>query len=534
MKSAIRAAAVIAIFSILSKILGAARVAVFANRLGAGQEMDIYVAAFRLPDLIFNLLILGTLSAAFLPVFVDFLKKDHPHAFRIASTIFSFTLIVMSGMSLLGFIFAPFIVRLIVPGFDQQSQAVTVQLTRIMMLSPLLFSISSVLTGLLHSFKKFAVAAIAPLFYNISIIFGVFFLYPRFGLTGLAWGVVLGAGLHLIFQLPAALNLGFRPFAVFDIRDEGVKKIAKLFLPRIFGVELGQISLLVASVLASFQASGSLAIFYYAYDLETIPLGIFAVAFAIASFPVLSELYGKQDLAGFRNFFSTTAVQVLFLMIPISVLTLLLRAQIVRLVLGLGENTQFSFADTRLTAQALGFFALSMFAQALVPLLARGFYATQNTLIPVLSGFVAAGINIVLAVIFTKSAGPDTMALAFSIAIFFHMLIMLLLLHKRIGGFEDEMLFVRTLKISVASVVMGIFVFVTLYLVAPLVNMQTYLGILIQTLSALAVGVGVYLGVGKLIQIPESQHVVGVLKSWFFKFSRPVTSAIINMFTDVD
>src|SRR3989344_2884781 len=251
MKSAVRAAAIIAVFSLLSKILGTAKWAVFANQLGAGREMDIYVAAFRFPDLIFNFLILGTLSAAFLPVFVDFLQKDHAHAFRIASTIFTFTFIVMSGMSLLGFIFAPFIVRLIVPGFDAQSQAVTIQLTRIMMLSPLFFSVSSVLTGLLHSFQKFTVAAIAPLLYNISIIFGIFFLYPRFGLAGLAWGVVLGASLHLIFQLPAAFNLGFRPFAIFDLRDAGVKKIAKLFLPRVFGIELGQISLLVASILAS-------------------------------------------------------------------------------------------------------------------------------------------------------------------------------------------------------------------------------------------------------------------------------------------
>ena len=325
--SALRATVLIASFSLLSKLLGAVRQAVFANRFGAGEEIDIYVAAFRVPDLLFNLLILGTLSVAFIPVFVSYLNRGKGPSFEIASTIFNITLVAMGALSLLGAFAAPVLVRAIVPGFGEIQTTQTIALTRILMLSPLLFSLSSVLSSILHSFKRFLLAAVAPLFYNLSIIFGVWYLYPRWGLRGLAYGVVLGAALHFLIQLPAAVRLGLRPLSFWNWRHPGVQKIAKLFWPRVFGVELGQISLLVASVIASFQAAGSLAIFYFAYDLETVPLGVFAMSFAIAAFPTMADYFSKNNIQGFKTFFAQTVVQILFLMLPISVLVLMLRAQ---------------------------------------------------------------------------------------------------------------------------------------------------------------------------------------------------------------
>lgn len=533
MPSAIRATILIAFFSILSKILGAARQAVFANRFGAGEEIDIYVAAFRVPDLLFNLLILGTLSAAFIPVFVGYLKKDRQEALRVASSIFNFTLLVMAVVAVVGFFSAPILVKFVAPGFSEQAQAQTAVLTRIMMLSPLLFSLSSVLTSVLHSHKRFLVAAIAPLFYNLSIMAGVLFIYPVLGLKGLAWGVVIGALLHFLVQLPSAFRLGLRPFVGMDLRHRGVREIARLYIPRIFGIDLGQISILIASVIGSGLATGSLAIFYFAYDLNAVPLGVFAISFSIATFPILAEFVSKKDYAGFRLFFAQTAVQILFFIIPISVLILLLRAQIVRLILGAGENTLFDFTATKLTAQALGFFVLSLFAQSLTPLLARSFYALHNTIIPVLAGITAAVVNITLAVSFTRFAGADTLALAFSISAILNMLILLALLHRRLHGLADEFLVLRTTKIGIASIIMGVATYITLYAVAPLVNMQTYLGILIQTVSAVVVAIVTYLIAGLLIRLPETRGLVKVLKVWFHKFTRPVTSAIVDMFTDI-
>lgn len=531
--SAVKATILIASFSVLSKILGAVRQAVFANKFGAGQASDIYVAAFRVPDLLFNLLILGTLSVAFIPVFVDYLGKDKNASVKIASTIFNLTLVVMGALGLLGALLAPLLVKVIVPGFSPEAQGETARLTRILMLSPVLFSLSSVFTSVLQSYKRFFLPAAAPLFYNAAIIFGIVFLFPRYGLAGVAWGVVLGALLHFAIQFPSTLRLGLRLFRDWEWRHPGVKKISKLFIPRIFGIDLGQISLLVASIVGSFQAVGSIAIYYFAYDLETVPLGIFAISFAIAAFPTMAEYYGKKDLTGFKSFFAQTVVQIMFLMIPVSVFTLLLRAQIVRLILGAGQHTHFTFADTRLTAQALGFFALSLFAQSLVPLLARGFYALQNTVIPVISGGIGAVIDIVLALVFTRRAAADTMALAFSIAIIVQMLILFFLLHRRLGDLHDDFLILRTIKISIAAIAMGVMTFVTLYAVAPLVNMHTYIGVAVQTASAFAVAVVSYLLAGLVIKLPETRQLLVVLRTWFNKFSRPVTAAIVNMFTDM-
>lgn len=508
MSSVIRATILIAALGILSRILGAVRDAVFAHQFGAGPEMDIYVASFRLPDLLFNLLILGTLSAAFIPVFVGYLHRDEREAKEIASTIFNLTFLVMAAVAVLGFLVSPLVVRLLVPGFSAQARAQTLVLTRIMMLSPLFFSLSSVLSSTLHSYKRFFLVAAAPLLYNLSIIAGVVFLYPSFGLAGIAWAVVAGAFLHFAVQFPAGLALGLRPFAVLNIAHAGVRKIGKLFLPRIFGVELGQISLLGSSVLGSFLASGSIAVFYFAYGLNTVPLGVVAISFAIASFPTLAEFASRKNMAGFGEFLAKTMVQVLFFIIPLSVLMLLLRAQIVRLILGAGQGTNFSFADTRLVAQALGIFALSLFAQGLVPLLARAFYSLHNTVIPVLSGLAAGAINIILAIVLVKPLGTAGLALAFSLAIILHMLAMLLLLRRRVGGVIGEFLLVRLFKISIASVVMGVFAYLTLYAVAPLVNMQTYLGIAIQTASALLVAGLIYLILGIAIDLPETMELL--------------------------
>jgi putative peptidoglycan lipid II flippase len=528
--SSLRAAILVAFFSILSKVLGLVKQMVFAHALGAGREVDIYVAAFRVPDLLFNLLILGTLSVAFIPVFVEHLEKNREEASLVASSIFNFTLLVMAALGGLGFLAAPWFVKVLVPGFDALAKRETIELTRILMLSPLLFSLSSVLTSVLHSFKRFLLASFAPLLYNLSLIGGIVFFYPVYGLKGIVWAAVFGAFLHFLIQLPSVLGLGLRIFRDFAWRHEAVKKIGKLFLPRIFGIDLGQISLLVTSVIGSALGAGSLAIIYYSYDLNTVPLGIFALSFAIASFPNLASYFAKKDFSTFKSFLAKTMTQVLFIIIPVSVLMLLLRAQLVRLVYGAGQGTAFSFADTRLTAQALGFFVLSLFAQSLVPLLARAFYAMQNTVIPVISGLAATVINIVLAIVFTHFGRADTMALAFSIAIVFHMLIMFVVLRRRLGGIEDEFLLVRIIKISVASVVMAIATFLTMYLVAPLVNMQTYFGILFQTLAAAAVAAITYLMAGFAIKLPETRDLLGIAKAWFTKYTRSLAASIVNMF----
>lgn len=521
MSSIIRSTIVIAIFSVAAKITGLVKFIVLSNRFGAGRETDIYFAAFRVPDFIFNLLIAGTLSVAFIPVFVKYLTKDREEAFVVASSIFNITMLVMGSASIFGIIFSDQLVRFIAPGFDEAAMAETAALTRILMLSPLIFSLSSILTSILHSFQRFYLVAVGPIVYNLLIIFGLLVLHPRFGFAGVVWAVIAGALLHFVLQLPAALRLGFRPFRHFNLSHPAVRQIGKLFLPRILGIDLGQVSLLVASVIGSSLAAGSIARFNYAFDLETLPLGIFAIAFSVTAFPVLSGFAARRDLDGFKIFLSKTMVQLLFLIIPISVLMLVLRAQVVRLLFGALEGTKFTFLDTSITARALGFFALSLAAQALLPLLARAFYSLQNTIIPVSVGAFAVGLNIVLSYLFTRRYGAESMALAFSIAAILDMIILFLILRRHLGGdLDDDFLLVRILKICTASVAAGTAAYVSLYAIAPFVNMQTYFGIFLQGAGAAILGGAAYLVAGFLAKLPEARESLSVLKSWFSKFSR--------------
>ena len=520
--SVARAAIIISALTVAAKALGVVRDAVLAHSFGASQSVDIYFASFRVPDLLFGLLVAGTLSVSFIPVFVRYLQRERAAAFTVASTIFNLALLVMGAFAVLGILFSRELAALVVPGFSEPARAEVASLTRILMLSPLLFALSSVLTSVLQSHKRFALAAVAPMFYNLGIIGGALLFYEKFGLPALAWGAVVGAAMHFLLQLPSAMRLGLRPFGAFDLGHPGIRQVGRLFLPRVFGLDLAQISMLASSVVGSFLSAGSLAVVYFAYNLEAAPIGIFAVAFAVAVFPQLSELAGKHDLKRFREVFAATAAHILFVLIPASALILLLRAQIVRLILGAGQGTQFSFSDTRAVASALGFFALSLFAQGLIPLLSRAFYALQNTAIPVIAGLVGAGVNIVLAVVFTKTGGAETLALAFSIAVLVNMAILFIVLRRMVGDLGEEMLILRAVKIATASVVMGLCAYVTLYVVAPLVDMQTYAGILVQTIAASVVALVVYLGAGFLIGLPEAHSLLKMLRAPLEKFSRLV------------
>ncbi|MCL5775012.1 MAG: oligosaccharide flippase family protein, partial [Patescibacteria group bacterium] len=277
-------------------------------------------------------------------------------------------------------VFARPLTKLLVPGFVGQKFENTVLLTRIFLISPVIFTLSNVFSSILNAQKKFLVVGVAPILYNLAIIFGLLILYPKFGITGLGLGVVLGAALHLLVQVPEVVKSGFSWQPILDLKDQALHKIAKLFVPRIFGLDNSQISLIIGSVVGSILASGSIAIFNLANNLQTVPLGVFAISYAIAAFPLLSEHYARKDERGFTYTLSETLIQMLFFIIPISILLLLFRAHIVRLIFGAGK---FNWQDTILTFNTLGVFSFSLFGQALTPLLARAFYARQNTTIPV-------------------------------------------------------------------------------------------------------------------------------------------------------
>ena len=484
-------AIIIAVFSILAKLFGLLRDRLLASGFGAGDILDGYYAAFKLPDLIFNTLILGALSVAFIPVFIELKNgKDQFNHWQLSAAIMNIIFVVLFIFATVVFVCADNIMPLIAPGFEGEKLALTIKLTRIMLISILFFGISNVFSGMLQSMKKFAMFALAPVMYNIGIIIGIIFFVKKFGPLGLAWGVVLGAFLHLLIQLPSVIKLGFKWQPIMAWKNKAVRQIGKLILPRTIGLAANQINQLVITAIASTLMAGSVAIFNLAFNLQSVPIGIFAVSLAIASFPSLSESFSAGNQEKFLQRFSLTMRRILYLVIPVSIFMIALRAQIVRLVLGAGE---FDWADTVMTAQTMGFFSLSLFAQGLIPILARAFYAFQNTRIPVMISLAAVAINIGGSIILAPGMGVAGLALAFSAASAIQVILLFVILHHKIGNLDEKKILFSLVRIVTATIGATIFIQIVKYVVGNMVDMHTYVGVFIQFTSAGVVGIIMYL-----------------------------------------
>jgi putative peptidoglycan lipid II flippase len=500
------AALVIGLLSIASRFLGILRDHILASTFGASQSLDIYYAAFRLPDLVFNLLVLGALSAGFIPVFTRLIGegKERAVAWRLASNILntlSVGLLVVCGA---GIILAPWLVNIIAPGFPPEARSLIVVLTRIMFLSPIFLGLSSIVGGILQSFNRFFVYSLSPVFYNLGIIFGALFLVSRYGIFGLAWGVVIGSFLHFAIQLPSLFKLGFKFNFFIDWRDKALRTVYGMMTARTLGLAVTQINLTVITIIASGLTAGSLSIFNLANNLQSFPVGLFGVSFAIAVFPRLSAANTEES---FINHFSRTFRQIMFFVIPSTIALIVLRAQIVRVVLGAGK---FNWEDTVMTVNTVGFFALSLFAQATAPLLARVFYAKHDSKTPFYVGLFSDGLNLVLALWLIKSMGVIGLAIAFSVSAIFDFLLMFIVLRLRIGYLDEKRIFISAVKCIVAGLAMALGIQAMKLLVWPYVDMDRLWGVLSQGFLAGLFGLIIYLAICSLL---KSEELIGLWAS---------------------
>jgi putative peptidoglycan lipid II flippase len=500
------AAFIIALAGIASRILGLFRDRILASRFGAGDTLDMYYAAFRIPDLVYNLLVLGALSAAFIPVFTSLHSTDQEkEAWKLSSAILNLQTLAVFIISGLLAVFSPWILHIITPGFSQEKIQITSEFSRIMFISPVLLGVSAIFGGILVSFKKFLIYSLAPIFYNIGIIIGALFFVPMMGILGLAWGVVLGAGMHMLIQYPAVKNSGFRyiftNFSVF--KNVHVKKVIHLMVPRALGIAVNQINLLIITIFASTLASGSITIFTFANNIQMTPIGLFGSSFAIAVFPMLSTYAAKKMDDEFSLSFFRTMRQILFFIIPLSVVLIVLRAQIVRVILGSGK---FDWEDTVLTFQTLGILAISLFAQALVPLLTRSFYALHNTKTPFYIALVSEAVNILLVILLIGKNAILGLAVAFSAASFVNMSLLFFFLRKKIINQDSSLVINWILNIIMASGVMGIAIQIAKYGTDHYININTFLGIFIQLCVSAAIGMLVFFVACKILNIEEYHY----------------------------
>ncbi len=433
------AAFLLAVFALGSKALALFRDRLLAHNFGASAELDVYYAAFRIPDFLYVSLASLVASAVLIPFIVERLP-DRLRAKIFFQRMFTLFFWTMAAASIIGFFLMPFFAKIIAPGFSAADRDALIAISRIMMASPFLLGLSGLFASVTQSLRSFFIYALAPLLYNLGIVFGIIFLYPLFGLSGLAYGVLLGAAFHMLVQLPVLLSNGFIPSLTFSFDWKEIKEVFLLSFPRTITVSVSHLVILVLTAGASLMEEGSIAVFNLSYNLQAVPLSVIGISYSVAAFPTLTRLFSNGDRGAFVAQILSAARHIVFWSFPVLVLFIVLRAQIVRTIFGTGE---FGWAETRLTAAALALFALSIIAQSLVLLFVRGYYAAGFTKKPLVINLFSSALVIVFAVL---------LLLAFGFNDFFKYFIESLL---RVSGIEGTAVLMLPLAFSLGMLVNG-------------------------------------------------------------------------------
>lgn len=517
------AAVLLGATALASRVLGLIRDRLLAGTFGAGVELDVYYAAFRIPDLIFTFLVLGALSAGFIPFFTKHYAKKKAEAWDFTNNVLHIMGVSLIVLSIVGAVFTPWIIRFVAPGFEGETLQHAIELSRIMYVSTVLLGISSVFGGVLQGLKRFTLYAIAPLLYNIGIIAGaVAAQFTGGGIELVAYGVIAGAFLHMLLQLIGAWSAGWRYKAVWNTKDKDVRELFVLMGPRVLGLAVSQLNLIVMTAIASLLAVGSITIFNFANNIQYVPIGIVGISFAIAAFPTLSEQANAAARKKMRATVAETTRNILFLIMPLSVVFLLLRIQIVRVVLGAGE---FGWNETIITAHTIAFFVLSLFAQALIPLLVRVFFAYKNTLAPALIALVSALLNIVLAWFWSQTFGVVGIAMSFSFASIVQVILLWIFASRKLEGIEEHKILQSLLTISVAALLCGLMIQAVKTLYGRIVPLDTFFAVLGQGLAAGIAGLLVYLLAAWIWRSPELTTLWCSLRRRLFRRYRLIESA---------
>jgi putative peptidoglycan lipid II flippase len=431
------AAGIVALGFLGSRLLGVLRSVAIADAFGTEPELSAYFVAFRLPDLVFQLLAGATLSAAFIPVFSRVSMHQGPdRAWLLASRVLNLVSVATLVVAAVAFALAPWVVPLLAPdlgatsGREAELQDLAIELTRLMLLSPIFFGISGMLMGILNARQHFVAPALAPMVYNASIIFGAVFLADRWGVHGLAWGVVIGSAGHLLVQLPALRSVGMRWTPSIDLGSEAVREVLRLMGPRVIGLGASQINLFVLVFFASFVSDEAISAANYAFLMMMLPVGVVGIAVATAAFPTFAEQAAAGRLDALRNTVWRSLRAVLFLAVPASVGLVVLAEPAIRLLLQRGA---FDLGSTELVAQALVVFGIGVFAHSGIEILSRGFYALEDTRTPVQVAVMSMIGNVVLAAALVGPFDLRGLAAAATVTAILEFLALTGLLRGRIG-----------------------------------------------------------------------------------------------------
>ena len=498
----IKAAGIVGVATLLSRILGFVRDAVIAWFLGAGFSSDAFIAAFRIPNLFRRLFAEGSLSSAFIPTFADYMANKGQHeAFDLARSAFRLLSIVLITLVIGGILFAPGIAHLIAPGFGAEKLSLTVNLTRLMFPYLLFVGLMALCMGILNVLGHFAAPALAPALLNIAIIGAVFFLSPHLTkpVIGLALGVLIGGSMQLALQLPVLVRRGFRFWSRAKLKHPELKKMALIMPAILLGSAVYQINIIVGTLLGSLLTEGSVTYLYFADRLVQFPLGIFATAAATAVLPSLARQAAARQLDQLRNTFSQSLKLVFFISIPAMVGLIVLREPIVALLFQRGE---FDVSASLLTAQAVLYYSVGLWAFSAVRIVAATFFALQDTRTPVLMAVISIVANIILGIILMKPLAHGGLALATSLASILNLSLLVHALKAKLGSLDGKNIALSAAKILLNSAGMGLAVWVAAGIIVPTEN-RTLAVLLGGVAASIAIGLGSY---GILSFVVKSQE----------------------------
>jgi putative peptidoglycan lipid II flippase len=515
-----RSAGLISVATMTSRVLGLVRDSVLAHVFGAGNEMDAFNVASRIPNLVRDLFAEGAMSAAFVPTFTRHLTtRGKVEAWRLGSQVLNALALVTGAIVLLGILFADPLTRLYAGEFAKVpgKLELTASLTRVMFPFLTMVALAVALMGMLNSLHRFFVPALSPAMFNVAVILSALVLtpaMPAFGLDpifGIAIGTLLGGLGQILVQWPALRREGYRHRWVLDPADEGLREILVLMGPGIIGVAATQINLFVNTVLATGEGTGAVSWLSYAFRLMYLPIGLFGVSIATAALPDISRHAARASPADVRATISRGLRMILMLNVPATVGLIALASPIVALIL---ERGRFTSADTAATATALVCYAPGLIGYSAVKIATPTFYALRDARTPVLVSVFTVGINLVLNVTLVQVWGYQGLALGTALAALLNAGVLVLLLGRRLGGLDERRVAVAFVKITVASIVMGIAAWGAergLDAVAPGAGL---IARAVRVFTAIGLGIGVLAVAARLLRIREFEEAASRVLQW--------------------
>jgi len=506
-KTVAQAAALIAVLSFLSRILGFLRESLISGFYGPGYIVDSYASAFVFPDLIYSLLVVGALSSAFIPVLSGYIAKGkREEAWYTASAVINLVLVMLSVITILALILAPHIMRLYIPNAPDETKVLATSILRIVIIQPILLCLSGFSMGILNSLKIFGPPAVGSVIYSLCVVISGILLNPIIGIKGFAVGVLIGAMGNFLIQIPALRKVGFKYTFTLNFRHPGVRRIAFLAFPIILSFGLGQIPVFVYVHLATALPEGSLASFNFAYKLQQLPIGIFAYSVGLAIFPTLTEAINLNRWKLFRDSFSLALRSIMFVTIPISIGMMILAQPLISVVF---QHGAFTYQDTLKVVPALVFFAFGIVEQSASVILPRTFYALQDTWTPVLLSGITLIVNIVLMYVLIKPLAQGGLALAISLSGIVNMFLLLYFLKRKIGLIDGRRILTSLIKILFASTIMGMAVWLVFRYTSTFAD-TNFWGSLINLVVGTCVGAAVFLILAVVLRMQELEFILQI------------------------